>query len=71
MATHSPLVVNEMQPEEVSVVTRTEAEGTKITPIKDTANFAKRSSVYALGELWLSFADGVDEAPLIHGRAAP
>jgi predicted ATPase len=71
MATHSPLVINEMQPEEVSIVTRTEAEGTRITPIRDTTNFAKRSSVYALGELWLSFADGVDEAPLIHGHTAP
>jgi predicted ATPase len=70
MATHSPLVINELQPDEVSVVTRTEEAGTKVTPIKDTANFAKRSSVYALGELWLSFADGVVEAPLIHGRAA-
>ncbi len=70
MATHSPLVVNELLPEEVSVVTRTEAEGTKVTPITETANFAKRSSVYALGELWLSFADGVLETPLIEGRAA-
>jgi predicted ATPase len=70
MATHSPLVINELQPDEVSVVTRTEGTGTRVTPIKDTANFAKRSSVYALGELWLSFADGVLEAPLIQGRAA-
>ncbi len=68
LATHSPLVINEMEPDEVSVVTRTEAEGTKLTLMKDTANFAKRSSVYALGELWLSFADGVEEAPLIQGR---
>ena len=70
MATHSPLVVNEMQPDEVSVVTRTEAEGTKVTLMKDNANFAKRSSVYALGELWLSFADGIAEAPLLQGRDA-
>jgi predicted ATPase len=71
LATHNPLVINELEPDEVSVVTRTEAEGTKLTLMKDTTNFAKRSSVYALGELWLSFADGVDEAPLIHGRTAP
>jgi predicted ATPase len=70
LATHSPLVINEMLPEEVSIVTRTEAEGTSVTLMKDTANFAKRSSVYALGELWLSFADGIAEAPLLHGRAA-
>jgi predicted ATP-dependent endonuclease of OLD family len=70
LATHSPLVINEMQPEEVSVVTRKPDEGTKVTPMKETANFEKRSSVYALGELWLSFADGVEEAPLLEGRKA-
>jgi len=70
MATHSPLVVNEMRADEVSIITRAEAEGTKVTLMKDTANFAKRSSVYALGELWLSFADGVAEAPLLQGRDA-
>jgi energy-coupling factor transporter ATP-binding protein EcfA2 len=71
MATHSPLVVNELQPEEVSVVTRTDEAGTRITPITETHNFEKRSSIYALGELWLSYANGVDEEPLIHGREVP
>ncbi len=68
LATHNPLVINEMLPDEVSVVTRNPQEGTKITPMKETANFEKRSTVYALGELWLSFADGVEEAPLLRGR---
>jgi predicted ATPase len=67
LATHSPLVINELQPEEVTVVTRSLEAGTKLTPIKDTPNFSKRSSVYALGELWLSYANGVDEAPLLEG----
>ncbi len=71
MATHSPLVINELQPEEVSVVTRTAEAGTKVTPIVETHNFAKRSSIYALGELWLSYANGVDEEPLLHGREVP
>ncbi len=71
MATHSPLVINELQPDEVSVVTRTPEAGTKVTPIVETHNFAKRSSIYALGELWLSYANGVDEEPLLHGREAP
>lgn len=70
LATHSPLVINEMEPEEVSIVTRNPETGTKVTPMKETANFAKRSSVYSLGELWLSFADGVEEAPLLRGRQA-
>jgi predicted ATPase len=71
MATHSPLVVNELKPEEVTVVTRPSLEeGTKLTPIKETHNFEKRSSVYALGELWLSYADGELENPLIKGPDA-
>ncbi len=71
MTTHSPLVINELSPEEVSVVTRTEEAGTKVTPIVETHNFAKRSGIYALGELWLSYANGVDEEPLLHGREVP
>jgi predicted ATPase len=71
LATHSPLVINELQPEEVTVVTRPSLEeGTRLTPITETHNFQRRSSVYALGELWLSFADGVDEGPLLRGRGA-
>ena len=58
MATHSPLVINEMEPHEVSLVTRTPEEGTNVTLMKDTPNFEKRSKVYALGELWLAYADG-------------
>ena len=69
MATHSPRVINELEPDEVTVVTRSSLEeGTKLTPMRETHNFEKRSSVYALGELWLSYANGVDEEPLIRGR---
>ena len=65
MTTHSPLVINELTPDEVSVVTRPSLEhGTVVTPIIKTANFEKRAGVYALGELWLSYADGQTEAPL-------
>jgi len=65
MATHSPLVVNELRPEEVTVVTRDPRTGTKLTPIKETPHFDERSKIYALGELWLSYADGKSEAPLL------
>jgi predicted ATPase len=71
LATHSPLVINELKPEEVTVVTRTREHGTKATPMTETANFAERSKVYALGELWLSYANGEDEAPLIEGGPRP
>jgi len=71
LATHSPLVVNELEPHEVSVITRNRDTGTRATLMKDTANFEERSKVYALGELWLSYANGMDEAPLISGVPRP
>ncbi|MEZ4314981.1 MAG: AAA family ATPase [Polyangiaceae bacterium] len=67
LATHSPLVVNELCPEEVSVVTRDDTTGTKVTRIHETPDFAERSKIYALGELWIAYANGEDEAPLLTG----
>jgi predicted ATPase len=71
IATHSPLVINEMKPEEVSVLTRNEKDGTTVRLIKDTPSFAERSAVYALGELWVSYANGQDEGPLVNGGPRP
>jgi ABC-type Mn2+/Zn2+ transport system ATPase subunit len=71
VATHSPLVINEMEADEVSVLTRTQAEGTRVTRLKDTPNFEQRSKLYALGELWLSYANGIDEAPLFQQAPKP
>jgi hypothetical protein len=68
IATHSPLVINELKPNEVTVVTRDDS-GTHCKPIGETPGFADRSKVYALGELWLSYANGKDEAPLLKGSA--
>lgn len=68
LATHSPLVINELTGDEVSVVTRDEA-GTRVTLIKDTPNFEERSKVYALGELWVSYANGKDEGALLNAPA--
>lgn len=67
LATHSPLVVNELEPEEVSVVTRDPKLGTQVIRVDRTPNFVARSKVYALGELWVSYADGELEAPLLTG----
>lgn len=67
IATHSPLVVNELQPNEVTVVTRDPEKGTQLRLLGDTPDFKARSKVYALGELWLSYADGIAEAPLLTG----
>ncbi len=71
LATHSPLVVNELQPDEVTVVTRSREHGTKGVLLKDTPNFEERSKVYALGELWLSYADGQEEKALLQGGPRP
>jgi predicted ATPase len=65
IATHSPLVINELEPEEVTVTTRHPEEGTRATPLKETPSFEERAKVYALGELWLAYANGDDEAPLL------
>lgn len=65
LATHSPLVVNEMRPDEVTLLTRDPDLGTIATPIVKTKAFAARTEVYALGELWLSFADGLTESALV------
>jgi predicted ATPase len=65
LATHSPLVINELRPEEVTLVTRTPERGTICTPMTQTKNFKQRSEVYALGELWLSYADGNFEKELV------
>jgi predicted ATPase len=66
VATHSPLVINELQPEEVTIVTRTSEHGTVCTPMMETKNFAERSKIYALGELWLAYADGELEKELVN-----
>ena len=65
LATHSPLVVNELEPEEVFVTTRSANEGTKVTRLDRTPNFKKRSSVYQNGELWIAYADGEQESALL------
>ncbi|MCK6685843.1 MAG: ATP-binding protein [Thermoanaerobaculia bacterium] len=67
VSTHSPLVVNELHPNEVTVVTRDPKKGTQLRLLGDTPDFKARSKVYALGELWLSYADGIGEAPLLTG----
>lgn len=70
LATHSPLVINELNDDEVTLVTRNETEGTRLTPIRKTRNFDERRQVYALGELWLSYADGNSEEALVDTTGA-
>lgn len=65
LATHHPLVINELQADEVTIITRTPERGTIATPLSRTKNFEQRSKVYALGELWLNYADGEFESDLV------
>ena len=65
IATHSPILVNELQPHEVFVTTRDTTSGTRVTRLDRTPNFAERSRVYSPGELWIAYADGDTEAALL------
>jgi predicted ATPase len=70
LATHSPLVINELRPDEVTILTRDAKIGTRATRIDRTTHFQQRQQVYALGELWLSFADGDAETALVPDEPA-
>jgi len=70
LATHSPLVINELEGHEVTVLTRTVEQGTKARLLKDTFNYEERSKVYANGELWLSYSNGEDERDLFQAPEA-
>ncbi len=70
LATHSPLVLNELQGHEISVVTRPPKLGTQVVRLSDTPSYAMRSQAYANGELWLNYCNGVDEAALLNGGPA-
>jgi len=71
LATHNPLVINELQADEVTIITRTPERGTIATPLSHTKNFEQRAKVYALGELWLNYADGEFESDLVAESTLP
>ena len=56
---------------EVTLITRTPERGTIATPLSSTKNFEQRSKVYALGELWLNYADGDFESDLVADSTIP
>lgn len=70
LATHSPLVLNELRGDEISIVTRTPEAGTQAILLSETPDYAIRAKAFENGELWLSYCDGVAEAPLMTGRAS-
>jgi len=70
VATHSPLVVNELRPEEVSIVSRTVRRGTKAHLMSSIPNVEELLETYALGELWVTFADGDSDRFLFEPSSA-
>lgn len=69
IATHSPLVVNELKGDEASVLTRRPGEGTRSVLLMKVPRFEEATKVYELGEFWLSYADGETEEALLNGTA--
>lgn len=68
MTTHSPMVVNALEGDEVSVVTRSVTTGTRVVRLCDTPDYEERAKVFHNGELWVTYCNGIDEMPLV-GKA--
>ena len=67
-----PLVVNEARAErEVSVVTRGRGMGPRRPSSSTRRTLPERAKAYSLGELWVSYANGEDEGPLLQGGPRP
>jgi predicted ATPase len=64
MATHSPLVINELEGHEVTVLHRDERDIIRATRLDGSFDYEARSRVYSNGELWLAHADGEREHDL-------
>jgi len=66
LMTNDPIIINELEPEEVSIVVDLD-RGTgggptyRVTPISQTRNFADRIKAYKLGELWINYLHELGE----------
>ena len=56
LTTHSPILLNYLEPQGVRVVTR-DADGVHVTPIAETAHFDERARDFDLGELWYAIGE--------------
>ncbi len=68
--TNDPLVVNEMQPEEVTLAC-IDNDKLVLTNFRDLPNIEDGLKVYHLGEYWLSYAVGGNERCLRFGGPRP
>jgi predicted ATPase len=57
LTTHSPLLLNCVDAEEVRVVQRTVEEGTKVTPLKAKPGIERLLQEFSTGELWYLFGE--------------
>jgi predicted ATPase len=57
ITTHSPLLLNQVFPEEVMVVTRRPGRGIQVKPMTETKLFAERIRDFDLGELWYNIGE--------------
>jgi predicted ATPase len=64
LATHSPLVVNCLTGDEITVVTRDKVTGTRAERLSSMPRFKEADKVFLPGEYWVNYCDGDEEAPL-------
>jgi predicted ATPase len=63
IATRSPLVITELDPHEVTLVTRNTREGTRVASLNDHPDYVALADRLPRGVRWLDLADGVMNAP--------
>ncbi len=63
IATRSPLVVAELEVQEITVVTRNTREGTRVAALADHPDYVGSAQRLPRGLRWLDLADGVMAAP--------
>ncbi len=65
LTTHSPLLLNFVQPEEIRIFRRDEKGATQVTPMHKVPQFEKLRKEFAPGEVWYLFG----EEELVKGQA--
>jgi predicted ATPase len=63
IATRSPLVVAELDPHEVSLVTRTPRDGTRVASLADHPDYVTAAERLPRGLRWMDLADGIMNTP--------
>jgi predicted ATPase len=63
IATRSPLVAAELDVQEITLVTRTTREGTRVSALADHPDYVNAAERLPAGLRWLDLADGIMAAP--------